>query len=451
MCSIRTFSQGKNPIVYITEICTRSTDPELRDYLANHVIKNEGFSEEQTDAWEIIKCIKKYETIQLSRDTLDGHSLEKISIEEMLNLPSNIKTPLLTELYFHTYEACLSRKLRSSAVWDYLLTEDKIELLMQWTDRKFENSKLEDEKEESKSEVIQVFDRLEITPEMIEKIEQSNMSFPFREILLNHLCKYGIFISKERSNMKLILARFFSAEVLPVDFDTILAKSSCNLDKNEFSRKRHSILFYQNEENSSESLYAQDMELLKSLQRLNNSEDNVKDLIPAICLTIHKISDNPQEYLKSEPILMFYLILLKYLESEGKNKSDDEKSPKFEDFLTSEVGVTVENIVISPEMIGELLDKIPYLKDCLENKKKESDITMYQLLDGYRNLNVQELFKWRFENEPMPHFGNATLIKKYGHKEKLNYKYYLKEARPSMAAYALLNPEGKNTNLSSKM
>ncbi|XP_015111289.1 spatacsin isoform X2 [Diachasma alloeum] len=445
---------GKDPIVYIAEICTKSRDPELRDYLANHVLKNKGFSEEQIDAWEIIKCIKKYETIQLSRDTLDGHSIEKISIEEMLNLPPHIKTPLLTELYFHTYESCLSKKLKSSAVWDYLLTEDNIELLIKWIDRKFgeENSKNREElQEEQKSHLVDVFDRLEISPEMIERIEQSNMSFPFREILLNHLCKYGIFINKERSDVKLTLARFFSAEITPKNFDGILSKSSCNLDKEEFSRKRHSILFYQNEENSDERLYCQDQELLRSLRKLNDSENSVRGLITGICQTIHKISDNPQEYLKNESLLTFYLIFLAYLESKARRDNKDEESPTFEEFLTTKTNLTVEDIEIPSGMIAELLQKIPYLKNCLENKEKENDITMYQLLDGLRNLNIHELFRWRFEKEQMPNFANASLIKKYGHKEKLNYKYYLKEARPSMAAYVLLNPEGKQADLSSKM
>ncbi|XP_063995284.1 spatacsin [Diachasmimorpha longicaudata] len=444
---------GKDPIVYITDICIKSRDPELRDYLASHVLKHEGFSEDQIDAWELIKCIKKYETIQLSRDTLDGHSIEKISIEEMLNLPSHIKTPLLTELYFHTYEPCLSKKLKSSAVWDYLLTEDNIKLLIKWIDRKFGEElsrNREEPQEEQKSHLIDVFDMLEITPEMIERIELSNMSLPFKEILLNQLCKYGICISKERNDMKLTLARFFSAEVTPKNFDKILSMSSCNLDKENFSRKKHSILFYQNEENCDDIMYYQDDELLRSLRKLKDSDDSVRDLITAICQTIHKIADNPQNYLKNESLLAFYLIFLSYLESKasGHNKED---FPTFEEFLTTRTDLMVEDIEIPSEIITELLQKIPYLKDCLHNREKESDITMYQLLDGFRNLNVHELFRWRFQKEQMPNFANASLSKKYGHKEKLNYKYYLKEARPSMAAYVLLNPEGKRANLSSKM
>lgn len=36
-------------------------EPELRDYLANYVANNNGFTDAQIEAWEIVNCIKKYE------------------------------------------------------------------------------------------------------------------------------------------------------------------------------------------------------------------------------------------------------------------------------------------------------------------------------------------------------------------------------------------------------
>lgn len=122
-----------------------------------------------------------------SEGILDVQSIENISMEEILQLPQNMKDPLLTELYFHTYEPCLLEKLKNSTVWDYLLMSERVELLINWIDKRWgidESNIIVEE-----HDVTEMFASLEITQEMIDKIGQFSVSDPVKELILNHLSR----------------------------------------------------------------------------------------------------------------------------------------------------------------------------------------------------------------------------------------------------------------------
>lgn len=118
---------------------------------------------------------------------MKNKSIENISIEKILNLSSNVKDPLLTEIYFHIYDSCLSNKLRNNIVWEYLLSVERIELLIDWIDQQYSNDKRDIIVDEYN--LTKTFANLEITQEMIDEIDQSNASTPVKEVLLNHLCQ----------------------------------------------------------------------------------------------------------------------------------------------------------------------------------------------------------------------------------------------------------------------
>ncbi|KAF7989681.1 hypothetical protein HCN44_008355 [Aphidius gifuensis] len=405
-------------------------------FLAKHVMDNKGFNDDEIEAWTIINCINKHDDcVDSSKNIIDKKPIDNISINEMMNLQPIVKSSLVTEIYFRTNESCLVKMLDANSVWDYLLTEDNIDLLINWIDKKYNEVDI-DEKEN-------IFNHLEIDEEMLDNIEQSSASFPTKELLLNHLSKYGVFTKKERQDVKAMLARFFSAEITFNKINNILTNKLTNVDREYFEKNIHSILYYQNRDNIDDNLYSNDQDLLNNLNQISEAESFDMNLLSrCICQTICKITDEQDVYFETHPLITFYLILLKYKSQE----SEDNKISLY-DMINNDNGIVIDNVLLSRNIIIKIIDKIVYVKDAIKDDNKKNDITIYQLLNGYKNIDTQKLFKWRIKNETIPNFANDNLIKKYGRNEKLTYKYYLKESRPSMAAYIVQ----KQINLSSKI
>ncbi|XP_071954480.1 spatacsin-like isoform X2 [Antedon mediterranea] len=71
------------------------------------------------------------------------------------------------------------------------------------------------------------------------------------------------------------------------------------------------------------------------------------------------------------------------------------------------------------------------------------DVSVYDLLQAYSPFDVSKLFLWQSTNNvaireedqryKMPQFSDSDLVSKYGHKEDLDFTYYLKQGRPSFA------------------
>ena len=105
-----------------------------------------------------------------------------------MKLPENIKQALCTELYFSTSQQSLSTNIINIILWDYLLSNNKIELLKFWIDTCYGNSTLE-EVNEINEKHKSLFNTLDIVPNMIEAIDSSNASILIKDLVKNHLCR----------------------------------------------------------------------------------------------------------------------------------------------------------------------------------------------------------------------------------------------------------------------
>ncbi|XP_034936276.1 spatacsin [Chelonus insularis] len=438
----------KDPLDYMRQICVTSTNFEVRNYLISFLIPRQGLTKEDTEVWEIIKYLKLYEEKHekisakclkaLDNVELNYPKIDNISIREILNLPCDVKNSLITELYFLTNEPCLLERLEPDVVWNYLLSNDDIKLLIDWIDIQMNDKK---------SIVIlryisEVFNRFKISDKMIEDIDYSSASIPVKEILLNYFARFGKLIEKEKRDVKLTLSRLFSAQINFSEFEKVLYSRWCDSNEDHFFARVHSIIYYQNTSNDyNEELYLNDQELLDVFNKLNQATHfDQKEFNLAICKTINRISDNSQEYLKENPFMLFYLFL-----SNFKNYHN------FKDIEMVDTSFTELNFKELNKLIKNLFTNLPYFKEAIDKVSQKDDITMYQMLQGFENLDVYELFKWRQKGEVLPNFRSENLIKRYGHKEELTYKYYLKEARPSMAAYIFQNRHNKIQNNYSKI
>lgn len=249
------------------------------------------------------------------------------------------------------------------------------------------------------------------------------------------------------------LSRLFSDCKTPSEFSSILSSDHCTVEAELFFQKLFSILYYRTavQETSHENQRLQDSKVFDILTEICKCRDDNKSLVQkAIVETVRMLSDDLNKFFIDNPLIILSLGFLEYLKS--GDEPTEGRSIELKDIFSNENGLNVNSVTISAEIFRESLVKLLYLNKSMMDDTRENDITMYQLLNGYKNFDVQRLFKWRMRKEAMPNFTSENLIKKYGRREKLTYAYYLKEARPSMAAYVLQQQQGNlHDGTSSKM
>ncbi|XP_050480517.1 spatacsin isoform X1 [Bombus huntii] len=436
-------NMDKNPMEYIFKVCVNCKDFTLRNYLSEYLISVAHFENKYIDSWNIIKSIVEFEQKYMVEDGLSS----SLCIEDIIKLPEDIKQALCTELYFSITEQSLLKNVTNIVLWDYLLSNNKIELMRFWIDIYYGNDTIE-EINEINEEYKSLFRTLDIVPDMIEAIDSSDASTLIKDLAKNHLCRYGVFVEREQRDVKLLLARIFASAMTIAEFNTILSYKSCNINKTEFMKKidKELCLAHCLSETSTQEDETKIIELYDVLTKMCENQEPLQDILTeGIFKTIYYLSDDVTEYLKQNYLIVLVLIF-SYQSRESAICNQDKgtvlKKITLKSIFTSKNPLQLCNYDISNEVLQNTLKQVPILESIIK-KEPKNKVTMYELLDGYKNLNVKQLYKWRFNNEPMPHFSNETLVKKYGYTEDLTYKYYLKEARPNMAIFSLKHSQGK--------
>ncbi|XP_017759699.1 PREDICTED: spatacsin [Eufriesea mexicana] len=436
-------NMNKNPVEYIFDVCINCKDFILRNYLSEFLISAAHFEDKYINSWNIIKNIVKFEQKYMIEDGLSS----SLCIADIIRLPEIVKQALCTELYFSTTDQSLSINITNNILWNYLLSNNNIVLIKFWIDIYY-GSNTTEELNEINEEYKSLFNTLDIVPSMIEAIDSSNASPLIKDLTKNHLCRYGIFIEKEQKDIKLLLSRIFGSAITISELNTILSHESCNINKTECMKiidkelcLAHCLYQTNTQENKTKIT-----ELYDALTKMCESQEQLQDaLMEGIFKTISYLSDDVTKYLEQNYLIVFVLIfshLFKENMVYNQNKNTIIKQNVLRDIFTSENDLQLCGNSIPNKVLQNILKYVPILESIIEKRTKK-EATMYELLDGYKNLNVKQLYKWRFNNEPMPHFSNEALNKKYGHIEALTYEYYLKEARPNMAIFSLKLFEGK--------
>lgn len=246
-----------------------------------------------------------------------------------------------------------------------------------------------------------------------------------------------------------MLNRSFACGITLEEFNTILSLSPCNIDKIRFLQTIDQQLCLTH---CSQKCYTQEdntkfAKLFNVLTDMCNIQRNYEDaLIHGIVESINYLSNDFNVFLKTDYLTSLTLIFLRIWQM--KSALYNEKNTLIEnkiirDMFLNKTVLKFDTHVISQEVLQFILTQIPILRYVIEEQIKKDDITMYELLDGFKNLNIKFLFKWRFKNESIPTFTSENLIKQYGYKETLTYGYYLKESRPNIAAHSLKHAQAK--------
>lgn len=110
-----------------------------------------------------------------------------------MKLPENIKQALCTELYFSLNDPQILGSVSNTILWDYLLSNNKINEIRLWIDAHY-NPDILQNSNKINHHLKSLFLTLNITSDMIEHIDSSNASSLIKELITDYLSRYFIFL-----------------------------------------------------------------------------------------------------------------------------------------------------------------------------------------------------------------------------------------------------------------
>lgn len=106
-----------------------------------------------------------------------------------MKLPENIQQALCTELYFSLNDPQILGSVSNTILWDYLLSNNKINEIRLWIDAKC-NPDILQNSNEINHHLRSLFETLNITSDMIEYIDSSNANSLIKDLTKDYLSRY---------------------------------------------------------------------------------------------------------------------------------------------------------------------------------------------------------------------------------------------------------------------
>jgi len=122
-----------------------------------------------------------------------------------MKLPENIKQALCTELYFSLNDPQILGSVSNTILWDYLLSNNKINEIRLWIDA-YCNPDILQNSNEINHHLKSLFLTLNITSDMIEYIDSSNASNLIKDLTTDYLSRYVFYLF----NIYLLIINIFT-------------------------------------------------------------------------------------------------------------------------------------------------------------------------------------------------------------------------------------------------
>ncbi|XP_041977836.1 spatacsin [Aricia agestis] len=441
-----------------------------------------------------------------NRVFVNESEIKALNIEKIEQYPADWKCKVATVLFFDTFEFSLLDFCTPIQMWNYLIEQNKAMVLVRWINIQmsevvrdmnarynffngdsFVQKLLHIDTKGFQSEVLdtldEIFRKWPISSEMIASVSKSKHCFDYTKMCIyDTLSSYGIIVDEEKKDLIQIISRLVRTQNLRI-IDEIFSESCATISKREFylelakycvKNKLYKMLTLCFEDHIRETDLS-DVEqsvkgcielwlLFKSIERTSDRQSHV---VP-VYKTCQQIAQNDiDEYISSNPYLVLGMILL-------------EDNAKLFDIFSKNEFLQFKDFKLPNKRYDH---KLPHLfniykkynmKNCMYEPK---DVNVYQLLSGYRGLDVSKIFEFQIMNmstnnsipdktdrrslgslishevdvrdiKPltqrgfdMPDFDNEKLIKRYGYEAKLNHIYYLKQYRPCNASQAFVSQQ----------
>ncbi|KAJ0180601.1 hypothetical protein K1T71_004005 [Dendrolimus kikuchii] len=521
-----------NPEEHLMTLAESSPQIEYRDFIVQHLEKltNKMISEnipiwkDFYRHWNLLRYLEKsFETdgtfkqnkvfgAGKDRIFVNESEIKALTIENIKKYPAQWKSKVATVLFFNTFEFTLLDFSTPFEIWNYLVEQNKAMILVRWINVQTSevvrdmNARYNFFNNEGFVKKLlnvdttgfdaQVLDRLDeifrkwpITDEMIEYVGKSNCFTYTKMCIFDTLCSYGIVNENERNDLNQIIARLARTQNLKL-IDDIFSESCSTISKEHFyvelakycvKNKLYKVLTMCVEGNILDTNLlevekdAKDcIELWLLFKSIEQTSDRQSHVLPVYRTCEQIAKDRIDEYISSNPHLVLGMILL-------------EDTTKLFDIFSKEDFLQFTDFRLPNK---KYKDKLPHLfnvftKHSNPNQTYESkDVNVYQLLSGYRGLDVSKIFEFQLVNQntnnvitdkpdrrslgsllsndvdvkaasikalsqkamEMPDFANEKLMKRYGYVAKLNHIYYLKQYRPCNASQAFVAQQYQTYN-----
>ncbi|XP_045475609.1 spatacsin [Harmonia axyridis] len=413
---------GFDPLKELHNIFFLTNSVELRKYIGDHLIEQKYMEEITKNLWTFL------EIILVNRNSVAGSSICE-SVADLYKKSPEWQSKIASTLFLLVYDNHLVPFIKPLDLFKYLIATSD-ELMKCWIALSFGN--LECVEINCNSNLMDFFMKNTITEEMLLVLncQHLGLSKNLKEDIFNELCKYGVFMKDEKLDLIKLLKRFLKFDISTI-YDVLQSEKS-SVDIKDFIKMLNdycvenrifSILGecskYLPLENY-KSLISSHVDLLIKYKQFKwDSEDSLRTNIMATIDFIRKC--DYKEYFERNPLVLCSLIIFN-------------NDIKFLDAFHEKINV--EGVEIS-KYYNTILSKFGIIRK-LVDKNEENEVysnkSYYALLEKHLKINTRKLFEYRYTNVELPHFNCDRLVQKYGYKKDLDYVFYLRELRPSIAS-----------------
>ncbi|XP_049816483.1 spatacsin [Schistocerca nitens] len=482
---------GYNSEEELRNIFRKSSERKIRDNVAKYLVDHHSLDPPEIEAWKFILLLEvhleavefsgtsefMYQTTSKKQKQMQNKEFlgtdQKLTVDVVLKQPPDWKSLVLTEIFFNVPGSHLQALLNPDVTWKYLLRNNRDDILICWIDSYYNNGNPPEESLDclrqwenamkdlsyqmekdnlcvlTSVEAARMFASMEISQSMIDNIRSEDAMQTTKDLVLDHLSRFGVFDSHEKTRISSILRRLARASSLHRLKD-ILNAPTANISLQSvhqllteliLKHKLYNLPYVCLEDSKyteeqiqelcetfpdSESIELHWFKLWLAFRDFNPNTTDAAFIYNLILKTIQYLGNNNVEtFLKQHPLVVIALIMF----------SGESLSAVYEQG-------ELENSPVTKEIFQSTLQKLPLLEMSLMSQRKTDevpDITVYELLQDCTPFDSQKFFSWQqTEAVDLPHFSMPKLVSKYGYKCKLDYLYYLKQGRPSFAANTFL-------------
>ncbi|RZF43207.1 hypothetical protein LSTR_LSTR015646 [Laodelphax striatellus] len=402
---------GYNATEELKIICLTTLNASLREFLIKNMddILNDEAEENYMFLSLVLDVMIRYDSSPNAEEEIPKKLC--LTISSVKALSQDKKSMILTELFFKTWDIVLLDKLNSTTCWQYLIENNRLDLLKLWIGH--------ESPPVSHSDWPQQWP---ITQPMVDWVFEADCLDSTRRVVLDWLANDGIISTNCKENAQTVLQQLGRVKLLG-KYEQVL-DAELHRTLLQFASDRNMIDLVVNltkEMPDVYSKYIQDnertdkqwLQLWKAFMKVDDNweQDTILELVQKTADFIAS-NDKMEAYLQSHPSVALAIAIL-------QNKSL----------------VEIENA----QSISPLLAVGVQSEDELNCKKQTS---LYDLLSATTAFQTDNLFQWQRkrishqesgESAIFPHFGCSELSSKFGHKQTVQYVDYLQNGRPSFA------------------
>ncbi|XP_075969703.1 spatacsin [Anticarsia gemmatalis] len=521
-----------NPEDHLMTLARDSAQIQYRDFIVEHLEKiakdmvPENLEKYQNFKrhWNLLRYLEKsFEsdgTFKQNKVFGSGKNIlvvteseiKALTIEKIEKYPEQWKSKIATALFFNCFEFSLLDFSAPVEMWNYLVENNKAMILVRWINvqtsevvrdmnarynffnnegfvKKFLNVDTIGFDSQVLENLDEIFRKWPVTNEMIENVATSNCFAYTKLCIYDTLSSYGIVNEAERNNLCQIISRLSRTQNLKL-IDDIFTESCSTISREHFyvelakycvKNKLYKVLTLCVEGNILDTDLSEVerepkdcIELWLLFKSIEQTSDRQSHVLPVYKTCVQIANENIDDYISTNPHLVLGMILL-------------EDTKLLFDIFSKEDYLQFQEFKLPNK---KYKDELPHLYSIFKkfsdvNQTYESkDVNVYQLLSGYRGLDVSKIFEFQLVNQntnslltdkpdrrslgsllssdvdvkaasikaltqramEMPDFADEKLMKKFGYVAKLNHVYYLKQYRPCNASQAFVAQQYQTYN-----